>query len=552
MKIQGKILSVVLVPVILSGLIAYIVSSMKLSEGVLKQAIAGMESTTIAVRELYYEATDGDKEVDPATATALFDSIKEQTGFDVTLYTGDTRAVTTITDATGNRIVGTTASEEVVAAVLQGGESLESDNIVIDGVRYVSEYVPLEHNGEIIGMLFMGDRYANLNATLKEAQRTVMLFIIIITVIAGLGGGYVGRIIALSIKKVAGYLAELREGKLNIEFDEKLLKRKDEVGEIARNVKNVDDRLIEIVDGIRENSVALNETSFTASDDAKKAHEMADQIDMAVGQIATTATTQAQDAEAAGESVEVIGRVIENTNVIMDDVTGAANDMSEASVSVKRTLHELNDSMESVKEAINTIQKQTEETNVSVQNIGEKANIITEIATQTNLLSLNASIEAARAGEMGRGFSVVASEIQKLAEQCNTSAVEIRETLVQLMENSDNSMETMNYVQNMIEQQEACLSQTNEAFGTVEGGIEKSVDGIKKINSGIVELSKARDNTIDVVQTVAAVAEENAASTEEAAASVEHVADIIGNLSGHVAGLRDVATSLQERISIFH
>ena len=97
-------------------------------------------------------------------------------------------------------------------------------------------------------------------------------------------------------------------------------------------------------------------------------------------------------------------------------------------------------------------------------------NLIAQIATQTNLLSLNASIEAARAGEAGKGFAVVASEIQKLAEQTNSSAKVIDEIILSLSNESQQTVQSINEVTDMIVNQKAKLDETKAKFEVVEEG----------------------------------------------------------------------------------
>lgn len=92
-------------------------------------------------------------------------------------------------------------------------------------------------------------------------------------------------------------------------------------------------------------------------------------------------------------------------------------------------------------QAIHFLSQQTALTNDSVAKISSATNLISDIASATNLLSLNASIEAARAGEHGKGFSVVASEIQQLAEQSNKAAAEIHTMVNNLNANSGSTLE---------------------------------------------------------------------------------------------------------------
>jgi methyl-accepting chemotaxis protein len=82
-------------------------------------------------------------------------------------------------------------------------------------------------------------------------------------------------------------------------------------------------------------------------------------------------------------------------------------------------------------------------TNQSSNKIGEASSVIASIAEQTNLLALNAAIEAARAGDAGRGFSVVADEIRKLAEKSSTSTKDIYNMVNELQRNAQEAVHTM-------------------------------------------------------------------------------------------------------------
>lgn len=553
MKIQAKFLTIVLASLTYLGIVTFVLASMKINEGVTKQAYAGMEATTTAVRELYFQSIDEEGNMDEQVVQDTFDNIKKQTAYDVTLFIGDTRAITTIVDGSGKRVVGTKASDAVIEQVLNKGENYQNDNTEILGTRYICYYIPVKDDaGKNVGMVFLGEEYDAMNSIIRRTQGTLLSVIIGVLLFSAAIAAIAGRNIAVAIRKACSYLSDLSGGKLSIDMSSKMLSRRDEIGEICSSVNELSGYLNDVVSEIKNESQLLMDTSESCNQSARQAHDMAEQIDIAVSQIATSATAQAENAEEAGNSVDIIGKVIENTNSNMDMVAAAADNMSDTSVSVRQILGQLNASMVQVKEAVVQIQKQTEETNNSVMNIGEKANVITDVANQTNLLSLNASIEAARAGDAGRGFAVVATEIQKLAEQCSTSAIEIRETLAQLTDDSQKSVETMSLVSNMIIKQEECLSQTNQAFDTMEDGIKQSVDGIKMIEKEIVELTKAKENTVDVVQTVAAIAEENAASTEEASATVEQVTEAIATVAEQMSGLKDIAAILQQKTAVFH
>ena len=177
--------------------------------------------------------------------------------------------------------------------------------------------------------------------------------------------------------------------------------------------------------------------------------------------------------------------------------------------------------------------------------------MIADIATETNLLSLNASIEAARAGEQGRGFAVVALEIQKLADQSNASAEEIGSIIETLRHDSEEAVQTMEQVREIIREQSNQMRMTDEAFDEIQEGVQESVSGMSQISTQTKRLDEARVNVVDVVHNLTVIAEENAAGAEQTSASVAEVTSVVSDISEKSDYLRKIAEELDEGINIF-
>lgn len=243
--------------------------------------------------------------------------------------------------------------------------------------------------------------------------------------------------------------------------------------------------------------------------------------------------------------------MIEETNNEVEKLRNNARSMRDSGDKALNILAELNNINQKTKEAIQTIYEQTNMTNESALKIKEATDIITDIAEETNLLSLNASIEAARAGEQGRGFAVVASQIQKLAEQSNDSARQIADIINLLITDSEKTVETMEDVKAVIEQQNEHVINTGKAFMEVKTGIDSSVESVREITAKTKQLDDARVKVVDVVQNLTAIAEENAASTEETSASASEVGAIMGTISDNAQQLNTIADELKNSIKQF-
>ena len=158
----------------------------------------------------------------------------------------------------------------------------------------------------------------------------------------------------------------------------------------------------------------------------------------------------------------------------------------------------------------------------SSQKIGNIIQTIEEIADQTSLLSLNASIEAARAGEAGKGFSVVAGEIQRLAEQSAESANSTRELIEQALAAVERGNELNELTrQSLLKIQEDVKSVVVLADQTKEASISQAA-AMEQLNAGVEQIS-------GVVQNNAATAQETSATSEELSAQAESLKDMVNH-----------------------
>lgn len=392
------------------------------------------------------------------------------------------------------------------------------------------------------------DLMATVHRVTATGTMSTVIMVIIASIIAYL---FVGKIVKpiLEVTDVVGRLAHMDFSE--IEGQDRLTARADETGRMSRAVAELRRQLVDIVTELRGQSEQLYEASDLMNANASETATTVEQVEKAVSEISEGASSQADETQKATENVILMGNMVEETTRQVEELTDNANAMrvsSEEAFSILKGLEKINDQ---AKEAIDVIYEQTNTTNESALKIREATTLITSIAEETNLLSLNASIEAARAGEQGRGFAVVASQIQKLAEQSNDSARQIETIIDSLIEDSQKSVETMEDVKKIMENQNESVGRTNKSFAQVRDGITQSLDGVNLIADKTRRLDEARINVVDVVQNLTAIAEENAASTEETSASVTEVSTIVYSISENANKLKDIAERLEQSMSIF-
>ncbi len=159
--------------------------------------------------------------------------------------------------------------------------------------------------------------------------------------------------------------------------------------------------------------------------------------------------------------------------------------------------------------------------------------------------------EAARAGEAGKGFAVVAEEIRKLAEDSNAFTDEIRAIIEALKGKSQNAVEQMKYVGNIVDKQDNQTLITRNKFNEIEETVEKSKQILTHIHDSSKIIEQKNNCVISVIQKLSAIAEDNAATTEEATANVEIQLQAIDSIAGASESLAEIACELQSEVANF-
>lgn len=562
MKMRSKILVMVLIPLLLLGVVTIVFSNIRITQVVTSSIENGLRGAAVSVRDTIvysdegslYIGEDGNLykgETNITERTEIADHVRESTQMDITVFYGDTRYMTSICKEDGSRVLGTKAGEAVIEAVLKHGEDYFSKDVDVLGQKYFGYYVPLYEEDEIVGMVFAGMPQADAKA---QIMRIISLLVGIIVVM-----GIISMVLLIleinnlvsALQKGSAALDEVAEGRLNVELDERVIQRRDEIGHITRAIAKLKEEQTMIIQTMKEQSNALNHASEFLNEKTTETANTVSQVEKAVEEVAEGASNQAEETQTATDNVIFMGDMVEETAKEVEEMHFNTQNMHTLGREAFETLHDLQEINGQATESIQIIYQQTNLTNESVQKIREATSLITSIAAETNLLSLNASIEAARAGEQGRGFAVVAAQIQQLAEQSNASARQIEEIISYLINDSDKAVKTMDVVKDIMDRQNDNVIQMDQRFQKVITGIEDSLEAMDRIAEKTKKLDEARINVVDTVQNLTAIAQENAASTEETFASMIEISSIIADISTEADELKQIASEIDTSMEIF-
>ena len=227
---------------------------------------------------------------------------------------------------------------------------------------------------------------------------------------------------------------------------------------------------------------------------------------------------------------------ITESSIQSTDIAGTGGEL------VQKTVGQMNSIDHSVKQAESVV-KGLESKSKDITAI---LRVINGIADQTNLLALNAAIEAARAGEAGRGFSVVAEEVRKLAEQSASSAKEIEALIQEIVNEIGKSLDMFQDVNREVQSGLTITDETDTSFKQIYDMTNEIAGKLQTMNAAVEELSEGSQQVAGAVEEIADVSRESSGSIQDIAASAEEQLASMEEISSSAATLEQMAEELRD------
>ena len=493
--------------------------------------------TNMLAREL-------DRVADGEDINKMLDGLKERMGCEFTIFEGDTRAYSTVTQ-NGERVVGTKLASNLCDIVLEQGRTYVGEADIL-GVKYLCSYVPTKGaDGKTDGLIFAG---ISIEEAEEETARIISYAIIIsvavIIVSIILFTFYLKLKVSGPLGKITQAAMQMEKGELGLADGREIeigVRSNDEIGllgEIFENtIRNLRSYIGEISDVL--GAIAKGDLTRDTHQDytgdflaiKKSLESILSALNQTMGQIAASAIHVSDGSDQVSASAQSLAQgateqasAVTEISTTISDISEGARQTSDAAAEVGSFVNQagaqLGISIESVKDLSDSMERIASDS----KQISTIIATIENIAFQINILSLNAAVEAARAGAAGKGFAVVADEISSLASKSDEAAKATKD----LIESSAVTIKEGGKVMNRVSE---ALERTGQLAGNVTTKMEQVVDAVEKQTLAMEQVATG-------VEQISAVVENNSATSQECAAASEELSNQSGLLKELISTFR--------------
>lgn len=391
----------------------------------------------------------------------------------------------------------------------------------------------------------------NLFASLNQLGITFAVAVVIattiLTILIVIYSTKMGRV----AKKYSGFAESISLGRLENQFTNKELSRKDELGDIGRALSIMQEKLKDVIGNFQNNAENIDNHAKNLSSFSQDISATSENVASAIADVADGASAQFEKLTTIKTVIHQFADDLNNMDQSVTGVNGSADLIMRMAKDNSIEMEQMIQSFEKLNQTFLELINRVNALGGNISSVQAMTELIHSIADQTNLLALNAAIEAARAGEAGKGFSVVANEIRTLAEKSKDSSERIDSIIKGVSLDTKNMVGTAEEVNKDLLQQKEQLGSTIHSFEEILKAVESMIPEIIKTKDASVKIQNEKEIILEELENTSAISEDVAASAEEISASAEEMSSATIEVSHSAVSLGKMTDEMKEKISFF-
>ena len=386
-------------------------------------------------------------------------------------------------------------------------------------------------------------------AAANEAMWLSILLSIIGIIVLVVAIIWIARRIVKPVIQTVEQIKTIAAGNLAVEPLQ--VKSKDEIGELAHAMNHMTDNMRELIQAA---TTISNQVNIYSGDLRSSTNDMSisiDQVLTTTSELATGATLQAEQATTTLMVTQEVEQKLQSIQVAIEEMLQRSQQTTASSKEGLVHAEQSIQGMEAMAEKVSLTASVVQQLSDQSTEINRILQVINAIAGQTDLLALNAAIEAARAGEHGKGFSIVAEEVRKLAEESAKSTSQIATIIDMVVREAANASDAMQSVVLAVQTNTQYIDANKQALDAI---LQHIVDTVAQIDNVTAASSVIQKETLEVVRAVenmTAVSQQSSAGTEELLATMEQQNLAVHDINSKAQQLAAMADSLHIALAKF-